>query len=374
MIAWIFSSGCNGSSVELCGPAGDFSYSWSGPDGFTSTSACVQVSAGGNYLLELRRTTDSCPSSSCEHAVAFASCDTTPPPPPPPPPPPADPSLNCPRAAWFWMRQCLPGDDEAIRVDAASLANIASHIDGSCRTFSWADPLAGFCATMHPHRSTLKARAKRQFAAVSANVCAGELGIPPVRGRAILLDRGTRVFTGDATISVAEWLDATDAKLAQLETQARLTQEAARAYRRIIRVAWNINHGVGIGPVCGRGSNDDDDRVVDLGDVEESLSAQLADDGAVEPAMAHGTPNPFSSTTTVTFVVAGGAPQDASIAVFDVAGRKVIDLATGLQSPGLHEVRWNGRGADGSVVRSGVYFVRGMVGAQRVAGQLTFLH
>ena len=50
-----------------------------------------------------------------------------------------------------------------------------------------------------------------------------------------------------------------------------------------------------------------------------------------------------------------------------------MDLARGPQSPGTHELLWDGRGADGAPVRNGVYFVRGMIGTQRITGQLTFL-
>ena len=262
-------------------------------------------------------------------------------------------------------------------MDPALLADIAGHIDGFCMAFVWNDPREGFCATVHPRKATLRANAKRQFAAVHANVCAGEMGLPPVSGRLIALDPAPRVHVGGTRSTVGEWLDAADARLAELEVRDRGARDVKEAYRAIIRVGWHINHGHGIGAVCGRRGEpraDDDHAAVLDSDAEEPLEAELADEADVESAAARATPNPFSRATTVTYVVSGGASQMVSIAIYDLAGRKVIDLASGPQDPGTHDVRWDGRSANGAPVRSGVYFVRGVVGAQRLAGQLTLLH
>ena len=61
------------------------------------------------------------------------------------------------------------------------------------------------------------------------------------------------------------------------------------------------------------------------------------------------------------------------IAVYDLAGRKVRELMRGPQSPGTLRVLWDGRGDDGAPVRSGVYMVRGLIGPQRIGGQITVL-
>jgi hypothetical protein len=175
---------------------------------------------------------------------------------------------------------------------------------------------------------------------------------------------------------VGDWLAATDARLAQLDGLTRLGREAREEYRRIVTVGWLMNHGCGIGDVCGSRSIDADRAVVEgfSDDPEEPLALALADDGTEgAPVRAQATPNPFSASTTVTFVVTGPSAANVAIAVYDIAGRKLRDLAIGPQTPGVHELRWDGRGADGTLVRSGVYFVRGTIGTQRVTGQLTFL-
>jgi hypothetical protein len=73
-------------------------------------------------------------------------------------------------------------------------------------------------------------------------------------------------------------------------------------------------------------------------------------------------PNPFNPRTMIRFEVPppGGS---ASLAVYDVAGRKVIDLLDGQFVNGSRTVWWNGRSERGDMLASGVYFYRLTVGA-----------
>jgi hypothetical protein len=267
-------------------------------------------------------------------------------------------------------------DRNAVRLDSQQFAQVAAAVDGAAGFFSWPNARDGFCTALHARPGSLRACAKRQYVTVHANVCAGMLGVPAVGGRILMLVRTTRVETRGVSTTVGEWLAATDAKLAQLEPLSRLGRDARDEYRRIIAVGWNINHGRGIGRTCSSRMRDSDQAeiVADFADdPEEPLASQLMDEIDDAPVRALGTPNPFSAATTVTYFVSGTSTQSVSIAIYDVAGRKVQELAVGPQAPGAHELRWDGRGADGAQVRSGVYFVRGSIGAQRVAGQLTFL-
>ncbi len=77
-------------------------------------------------------------------------------------------------------------------------------------------------------------------------------------------------------------------------------------------------------------------------------------------------PNPFNPTTTIRYEVPGAAGESeaVSLAVFDVAGRRVRTLVAGARRSGVHVARWNGRDDTGRRVASGVYFAR-----LRVAGQ-----
>jgi hypothetical protein len=68
------------------------------------------------------------------------------------------------------------------------------------------------------------------------------------------------------------------------------------------------------------------------------------------------TPNPFTATTDVEFVLdrAGRARVD----VYDVGGRVVARLADADYTEGVQSVAWDGRDTGGRQVPSGVYFVK----------------
>ncbi len=62
-------------------------------------------------------------------------------------------------------------------------------------------------------------------------------------------------------------------------------------------------------------------------------------------------PNPFNPTTTINFDLP--EPSRVSLIVYDVLGRKVVELANDLYETGYHSAEWNASG-----VASGVYFAR----------------
>jgi photosystem II stability/assembly factor-like uncharacterized protein len=67
-------------------------------------------------------------------------------------------------------------------------------------------------------------------------------------------------------------------------------------------------------------------------------------------------PNPFNPSTTIRFSL----PERMSVrlAVYDVAGRRVVTLVDGIRTDGVSTVNWNGRNEAGEPVVSGVYFYR----------------
>ncbi len=72
-------------------------------------------------------------------------------------------------------------------------------------------------------------------------------------------------------------------------------------------------------------------------------------------------PNPFSSTTDFTFVLTGSEPpEQISIEVFTVAGRKVKDIVVyGMDTQvGFNRIRWDGRDNDGDHIANGTYLYR----------------
>ncbi|MDP6529887.1 MAG: FlgD immunoglobulin-like domain containing protein [Gemmatimonadota bacterium] len=81
-------------------------------------------------------------------------------------------------------------------------------------------------------------------------------------------------------------------------------------------------------------------------------------------------PNPFTpaASTTIAFSV----PRDGAVdlAVFNIAGRKVVDLADGTFTQGRHTVVWDGRDAKGSPVASGVYLYRLKAAGETLAREM----
>ena len=67
-------------------------------------------------------------------------------------------------------------------------------------------------------------------------------------------------------------------------------------------------------------------------------------------------PNPFERSTTVVFALAQTGP--ASVRVYDVAGRSVRTLVTGVQPAGERVIAWDGRDDSGAHLGAGVYMLR----------------
>ena len=67
-------------------------------------------------------------------------------------------------------------------------------------------------------------------------------------------------------------------------------------------------------------------------------------------------PNPFNPSTEIHYVLPSASR--VQISIYDASGRVVSELANEEQVKGDHSVHWNGRDARGSMVSSGVYFVR----------------
>ncbi|MGD8396531.1 MAG: M1 family aminopeptidase [Candidatus Eiseniibacteriota bacterium] len=86
-------------------------------------------------------------------------------------------------------------------------------------------------------------------------------------------------------------------------------------------------------------------------------------------AAAH--PNPFNPRTTIRYGVPVRGP--ATLRIYDAGGRLVRELVDGMVDAGSHEVVWDGLGARGRRLPSGVYFHRLESGPWRADGRLVLV-
>ena len=67
-------------------------------------------------------------------------------------------------------------------------------------------------------------------------------------------------------------------------------------------------------------------------------------------------PNPLHENTRIDYTLPGAG--DATVEIVDVTGRIVARPVRGHHAVGDHQIEWNGRGDDGTMLPSGVYFAR----------------
>jgi len=97
------------------------------------------------------------------------------------------------------------------------------------------------------------------------------------------------------------------------------------------------------------------------------------DDGTAPARLALGSnfPNPFNPKTTLRFGLPAKGPVD--LAIYDVGGRRVTTLASGVMEAGTYELIWNGTDGEGRPVASGLYFSRLAFGGEVLTGKMLML-
>ncbi len=82
-------------------------------------------------------------------------------------------------------------------------------------------------------------------------------------------------------------------------------------------------------------------------------------------------PNPFNPSTTITYALP--SRQNVEIAVFNLLGQRVITLYKGVQSAGVHKLKWNGKNMHGTPVSSGIYIYKLMTPEKTLTRKMIFL-
>ena len=82
-------------------------------------------------------------------------------------------------------------------------------------------------------------------------------------------------------------------------------------------------------------------------------------------------PNPFNPSTVIEFSLPGAG--HVSVGIYDVGGRLVRKLVDREMEAGSWDVEWDGRGAGGAVMPSGIYFCRLRLGKEELTSKLVLL-
>jgi len=352
---------CGDGVVEWCAPAGDLSYTWSGPGGFLATSNCVLLSVPGSYSLTIADPASGAMGEPCTRTLFAKNCSLPEPPQPPPAPPTA---VQCPAPPRWWSANCSP---RTAHIDAFSFSSVAQKVDEHSALWSFSGQSEGLCDLLTPRRhGRAFLAARRQFAALHANVAAAELGLIDATGRPVGLT-SSMVLEGiqgiPAGTTLATWIAATETRMLAMADGSGRDRWIKEECRRIRQQARAINFGSRRGG-CTIGmaselAEDDDDDLDDL--VADGSSALISGGG----------PSPFSGGNRMRWTLERAG--EVQLDIVDLSGRRVRHLATGRFAPGTHEFSWDGRDDSGRSMQPGAYFVSGRVAEDRVAQRLILL-
>ena len=226
----------SGNSAELCSQIySNSTYSWTGPGGFRSSLRCARVTVPGIYRLSIRNASTGV-ARECSFTLEEGYGGTD------------DGDLvssdNCPRALPFWQQQCrLTANGRRINPNDFAIGDlqaIARRADELSTYFNWTDDLTGFCAALSPARPlTNRKQATRQFAALLANVAAGELSITTRSGDDVSLDPATAgSFPPARTIGEL------------IAFANRMLSNGRGSFSQLTQRLDAVNRGRGLGPVC----------------------------------------------------------------------------------------------------------------------------
>ena len=118
----------------------------------------------------------------------------------------------------------------------------------------------------------------------------------------------------------------------------------------------------------------DDVRLVAARPASSPNTAVLEQHQSTSPAsfaLAQNYPNPFNSGTVIRF----NLPQsnEIELAIYNLAGQKVMTLVQGLRQAGTYAINWDGKDERGMILASGVYLYELRAGARIETRKLTLL-
>jgi hypothetical protein len=239
-------------------------------------------------------------------------------------------------------------------------------VDATSSFFDWSSDFSSFCSIINPSKMDSRKQAKRQFAALLANFCTGDLEIETNNGAQIKLDLDTPIScSGLDADTIGELIEEVDDLLAELEGQD-LNSVKSR-YAAIISCTDAINNGANIATNCDEDSTASGSASGTGTGGSDTSAEPDVDMGMVQLYRAF--PNPFATTTQFAYEVEAEAGADVEITVYNVAGREVRKLVSGFQPGGRQFTAWDGRDDAGVMMTRGVYFVRTVIAGQKAPVQ-----
>jgi hypothetical protein len=350
---------CAGTTAQWCGPTGDFTYRWTGPYGFSSTERCATIPGPGLYTLWVSDAVFGTTGAPCTKTLFAKDCIT---PPPPPPVPPS--TVLCPAPARWWHSSCDARTAPEMR--SATFAQVAQKVDEHSAVWSFSGSPEGLCEVLTPVRHGRPfISARRQYAALHANVAAAELGMSDASGNALGLSSAMRVdhIRGVAPgTTLGQWVAAAEASLLAMNGGYSNDRKLRDECRRIRQQARELNQAARRNGCTGE--------IAILVDDDEDFDDLLAG-GGTSIFTSGGTGSPFSGSGHMRWTLerAGQVRLD----VVDLSGRRVRHLTDSQFAAGTHEFHWDGRDDSGRSLQPGAYFLSGTVSGQRVAQRLILL-
>lgn len=90
--------------------------------------------------------------------------------------------------------------------------------------------------------------------------------------------------------------------------------------------------------------------------VDLLTSVKLTDTQPAEFELEQNYPNPFSSSTAISYQL--NKQADVNVTIYDILGREIRKFTMGVQAVGAHGIMWDGKNNVGEIVTWGIYFCR----------------
>lgn len=101
-------------------------------------------------------------------------------------------------------------------------------------------------------------------------------------------------------------------------------------------------------------------KLSDFGETETAVVEQPGEGTPDSFDLSQNYPNPFNPNTTIRFDLPSSG--DVDLAVYNMAGQRVVELVSGLRQAGSYSVRWEGKDDAGRDLASGMYLYRLVAG------------